>query len=1006
MPFKISEVVEVDVDSSVSSFDPNETTIEETSMILLAPPARKDTTNGSPLAQQQHESSMREDSAHSNHDDGSFVDPDETMMTLSPPTNNTILMPTKDGAHTGPCANQSNQHLGNASIPHDSNDKENIFSPLTNFNDGSRLSASPLQTQAKVDTRINRDPSQSQQSTSSETRKDDNVDTEMGGISHERSPPEQIYQESYKSVVTSIIAKNKNLVRLPRSHDQNVSIDDRISNLYRFMESSGVYSIMGKLGVGRRHTKGGLMNFEDKSNRLTRLDGNDVDSRAATQNERFYMDQQRKHMEGLGDAHTGQLEEDDCNAPMPGSESTLGTSNLSKDHSFNLSNIDVEKLKNRQQQQQHETQFDKTQLIMSDMIQMDKSKTTNRADSLSPIELPRHCARNDTTESIRMSTSFQSPPTERSIRSTLMSKKRVASTSGKKGIDIHRIRLEDESSFHPIYEDFSQQVNNIMESPTVTVQNRKVQDMILEHSSNVDLDDDGENQQDSSFLDSALFSQSPIPHRNSILTPQDQSTELIDEAKDSSPHFDPRNKNNCRLSSTSSRVENQINHAEIDRDKIQRRSAKDEETLSQYSLSPIQSRVDTGGRSEHLLSDDLLSENRYGGLLSKDNCNMEMKKGERSFSPDHTHTSEHSYDDQLHDECHDECESFQSGSDSIESVDSDILREQHRKQKMNDESIIDDEEGNERNISLKDTSRLHYDPLQVYRPPRWAKIYHQKKQLSKRSKGSKRNKSKSIQIRKPDDAIEKPKPLPTMTYVEEPFKEFGSRDSERLEVVSDWLNEQDLIEECLEETSTSKPAGKAVVITVTIKQILSLSLHLLLKNGVHKISRHDRFESNSRSNLSSGDNSSVTTYGGTLVVARSKQELLEWECGFREKTGFTVLNHAELTSKERRRVTIPTKASGYDVVLTTYDALKTKEMSTLVDDLGRVIDQTNSEGGWFTSRMSSSEEPQHQSGTLSQLHILNWTRLILVDSIGRQSFLTKPATARLQAIAKLKAGSR
>ena len=121
---------------------------------------------------------------------------------------------------------------------------------------------------------------------------------------------------------------------------------------------------------------------------------------------------------------------------------------------------------------------------------------------------------------------------------------------------------------------------------------------------------------------------------------------------------------------------------------------------------------------------------------------------------------------------------------------------------------------------------------------------------------------------------------------------------------------------------------------------------------------------------------------------------------------FTVLNHAELTSTERRRITIPQKVSGFDIVLTTYDALKVKEVARQVDDKGRVVERIDSQGGWLKSRMVCSEEEQHQNSVLSHLHTLNWFRLIFSDNLGRQSYLTKPGTARVQAAATLKAQSR
>ena len=966
MPFKISEMVHVD--DSVSSFDSDETTMEETSMILLGP--RKE--DAPSLTVHQQYGSDKDDNADTN--EGSFVDPDETMMTLSPRD-----FPRSQQQQNQP---QREQQL-HQSISSYSSDKENGLSQEGMSVNG-RLTTSPPRTQADFNhTSQNFKQMKYHQTISSPVENDDSMTMDR---SSKMSSNERVFKESYQSVVTSIIAENTECIRLP-NQDHSASIDDRISNLYRFMETGGMYDVMTKLGVPSSKGKGSQVVDESTRMRYSEREGStnavrDLASQSQNTSLQESEDNRKRGFVGSQNDHRheinpGNLEDEDFDFPIADSEPTVGTSDLSRDHSFNLSNAyDI----NRNPSGSHTrtVQSQQTQCISNTV---NESKRMNHRDSVSPIELPRHCTQRNNEGSIRMPASFQSPSAEQSNRSSLASKKRVASTSGKKGADIHRMRLEDEASFHPIYEEFSQQVNDIMHSP-IANHISKDNNGTLEHSPHVD------DQQDSSFLDSALFSQSPIPHRNSILTPEDESMELLSKTKEST-HLHSQKQG--RSISSPGRKETLRSPTET----MERNSSHRNETgtgyLSQDSLPPMRTRECSKERTQ-----DPSSYNQ--GEMT------EREQHTQSFSPDDDgcYPNENS-EDQLDDQCN----SIASGGYSIESVDSDILREQGRGKRMNDESIVDDEDDDERNIniSLKDTSRLYYDPLQVYKPPRWAKIYHRKKQNGKRSNGN--NKSNTNQIQNPTDSIEnKPKPLPTMTYIQDPFQEFGSRDSDRLEVVSDWLTEQDAIEEHLSADTSSSSAGKAIVLSTTNRQILSLSLQVLLKNGVHKISRYDRHvETNSRNSLSS-KKKATATHGGTLVVARSKDELVEWECSFRENTGFTVLNHSALTSKERRRVTMPKKASGYDVVLSTYDALKTKEMSTIVDDMGRVADQTDSEGGWFTSRMACSEEDQYQSSTLSQLHSLNWTRLIMIDSLGRQSYLTKPGTARAQAVAKLKAGSR
>ena len=117
---------------------------------------------------------------------------------------------------------------------------------------------------------------------------------------------------------------------------------------------------------------------------------------------------------------------------------------------------------------------------------------------------------------------------------------------------------------------------------------------------------------------------------------------------------------------------------------------------------------------------------------------------------------------------------------------------------------------------------------------------------------------------------------------------------------------------------------------------------------------------------------------------------------------------------------MPSKAAGFDVVLTTYDAIKTKEMNAAVDSSGRATTQDDiSQGEWLSTRMMSSggtgttDESQQGGGSssnsvqvLSRLHGIQWHRLIFMDELGRSSYLTKPGTTRLQAAAALKGERR
>lgn len=329
--------------------------------------------------------------------------------------------------------------------------------------------------------------------------------------------------------------------------------------------------------------------------------------------------------------------------------------------------------------------------------------------------------------------------------------------------------------------------------------------------------------------------------------------------------------------------------------------------------------------------------------------------------------------------------------DSVSSVYSTESPPSPHTMNLNTDSIIEEDNDNEnaRNISLQTHSRLCYNPLDVYRPPKWAKSYIKRKteknkpqEVEKKYSTNQRNQIKN----------DEPQHLPTSTWVQEPFKDFGSREADRMEVVSEWLNEKD------DETNIVLP-HRAVLLSLKMRQIISLGVQMVVHNGVHSVPQRERHL----------DVRATGTHykAGTLIVARDKSCLLMWDCFLREKTSFSVLNHAELPSAERRRALLPSKASSYDIVLTTYDSLKTKEINTTVDAKGRAIPQTHVRGEWISSRASGENELQQQRNeAVSQLHTLEWYRLIFIDVLGRQGYLTKPATLRSQISVTLRGNRR
>ena len=77
--------------------------------------------------------------------------------------------------------------------------------------------------------------------------------------------------------------------------------------------------------------------------------------------------------------------------------------------------------------------------------------------------------------------------------------------------------------------------------------------------------------------------------------------------------------------------------------------------------------------------------------------------------------------------------------------------------------------------------------------------------------------------------------------------------------------------------------------------------------------------------------------GGTLVVLRGKEDIARWEVALREHTSLSCLDHAGMQSGLRKLANTAGKCAGFDVVLTTYDAIKSKEVTVPVDSSGCAI---------------------------------------------------------------------
>jgi hypothetical protein len=206
-----------------------------------------------------------------------------------------------------------------------------------------------------------------------------------------------------------------------------------------------------------------------------------------------------------------------------------------------------------------------------------------------------------------------------------------------------------------------------------------------------------------------------------------------------------------------------------------------------------------------------------------------------------------------------------------------------------------------------------------------------------------------------------------------------------------WLRRRD------ESFARGGPACKGVILSLAERQIFDLVLKLLLDAAPPD------HQSQTQSSLDAED----IIQGKTLIVARTKEDLEAWARVLREGCSLSVLNHATLPVKQRKTQHSAKKCAKYDAVLTTFDAMKSPDVTIGVDDNGYALTKkVDAEGGWFSSRNSSQSSAVQQCKQLSVLHLVNWRRIIFADILGQKCFLAKPETARVEAARSLNAESR
>jgi hypothetical protein len=223
----------------------------------------------------------------------------------------------------------------------------------------------------------------------------------------------------------------------------------------------------------------------------------------------------------------------------------------------------------------------------------------------------------------------------------------------------------------------------------------------------------------------------------------------------------------------------------------------------------------------------------------------------------------------------------------------------------------------------------------------------------------------------------------------DPLSSYGSRERERLQTVLDWIKEY----ESEMEDDELIPSG--AIFSLSGTQIIDITLKLLLDGPDDQQERRDSAPEG-------------TLVGQTVIVGRDKEDLARWESALREGTGYSVLNHAILPLTERIRASAAEKAALYDVVLTTFDSMKSADTAIPLDSLGHAITKNvGRDDGWYSSRTASQScsGPQ-RTKQLSVLHRVKFRRVIFVDILGRKCFLAKGGTNRASAAVALHGDSR
>jgi hypothetical protein len=225
----------------------------------------------------------------------------------------------------------------------------------------------------------------------------------------------------------------------------------------------------------------------------------------------------------------------------------------------------------------------------------------------------------------------------------------------------------------------------------------------------------------------------------------------------------------------------------------------------------------------------------------------------------------------------------------------------------------------------------------------------------------------------------------SLAAMSDPLRSYEGSLRKTVKAAYSWMKDKDALSE-------GEDAVGGMLFSMNLRQIIDVTMKLIVKHP---------------SNHNTKDMIDDIVNGGTLIVARSKEALVEWQSSLREYTSYSVLNHAAMTVEERKRTSTASRCAGYDVVVTTFDAIKSKDIAIPLDTDGHVIlEKIGFQDGWYSARNGGSGEAPGRCEQLSVLHQIAWRRVIFVDELGRKSYLAKVGTARAAASVALSSSSR